>query len=228
MLTRILDLLVLLDSDVCFSTIAVNTSNQRGGGNLELENLEEQQEKRQQIEMTAAAENSVVLDADIQDMGDGFYDGYEHANTNQVEQEEMKQIDSPQLGDTNINTNFGGKTTSFAELGLTPQDKQVISIAKRYEIMLNGAFWREVCDALISEGITPIDSDNAKIQYFLKESFNAASMVLLEHFELNEVEKGVKREESQAFINKILDQKTQQIKAEWIKKNSRKKSGKGQ
>merc|ERR1711988_405730 len=129
----------------------------------------------------------------------------------------MKQIDSPQLGDTNINTNFGGKTTSFAELGLTPQDKQVISIAKRYNIMLNGEFWREVNDTLIAEGISPVDSDIAKIQYFLKERFNAASIVMLEHFELMEIEKSVKREESDAFINKILDQKTQQIKTEWFK-----------
>ena len=126
------------------------------------------------------------------------------------------------MDDTSVN--IGGKTTSFAELGLTPQDKQVISIAKRYDILLRGEIWKEVDDILTAEGITPIDSDNAKIQYFLKERFNASSIILLEHFELNEVEKGVKREESDAFINKILDQKTQQIKAEWIKKNARKKN----
>ena len=225
-LTRILELLMLLDSDVCFSTIAVKTSEGQGG---QQEDFDEQfrQDQLQEQEVLDEAdkqeeekfpESSVVLDDEGVDMGEGYNDGYELEN--QQQQDELPQESFHELGDTNVNTS--GKTTSFAELGLTPQDKQVISIAKRYNIMLNGEFWREVNDTLIAEGISPVDSDIAKIQYFLKERFNAASIVMLEHFELMEIEKSVKREESDAFINKILDQKTQQIKTEWFKKNARK------
>merc|ERR1711871_1615884 len=225
-LTRILELLMLLDSDVCFSTIAVKTSEGQGG---QQEDFDEQfrQDQLQEQEVLDEAdkqeeekfpESSVVLDDEGVDMGEGYNDGYELEN--QQQQDELPQESFHELGDTNVNTS--GKTTSFAELGLTPQDKQVISIAKRYNIMLNGEFWREVNDTLIAEGISPVDSDIAKIQYFLKERFNAASIVMLEHFELMEIEKCVKQEESDAFINKILDQKTQQIKTEWYKKNARK------
>ena len=220
-LTRILELLMLLDSDVCFSTIAVNTNNEKKREQLEnyddqLQN-EQDEEPQQVVVDEELSEKSEILNNEGVDMGDGFNDGYDFTGQGQ----EGPQENLPKLDDTNVN--IGRKTTSFAELGLTPQDKQVISIAKRYVIMMHGEIWKEVDDILTAEGITPIDSDTAKIQYFLKESFNASSIVLLEHFELNEVEKGVKREESDAFINKILDQKTQQIKAEWIKKNAKKK-----
>ena len=116
-----------------------------------------------------------------------------------------------------------GDSGMSTELGLNPQDKQVLSIAKRYEIIQNGEFWREVNDEISAKSIFPIDSDQAMLQYHLKESFNAATFIQLEHFELREIERGVKRSDNNMFISKILDQKNQQIKAEWIKRNSKKK-----
>jgi len=60
---------------------------------------------------------------------------------------------------------------------------------------------------------------------FLKV-FDATSMVQLEQLELLTLEKKMKEQEENVFIGKILDQKNQQIKAEWIKKNAKKKKRK--
>jgi len=116
-----------------------------------------------------------------------------------------------------------GSITSFSELGLTPGDKQVLSIAKRFDTIKCGEYWNEVYEELSASSTPLIDSDQSKIQFFLKEYFNAASIISLEQSELDEMEQDVKREESENFVNKILDQKQQQIKAEWIKRNSKKK-----
>jgi len=115
------------------------------------------------------------------------------------------------------------KLASSAELGLNPSEKQVLSIAKRYGVLLRGEFWRELADELDARGIVPIEADQAQIQYHIQESFLAASIIQLEHFELQEHEKGAKKAESDLFIGGILDQKNQQIKAEWIKRNAMKK-----
>jgi hypothetical protein len=115
------------------------------------------------------------------------------------------------------------KLASSSELGLSPSEKQVLSVAKRYNVLLRGEFWREVNDELEARDIVPVDADQTQIQFYIRESFLAASMVQLEHFELQDHDKDTKRAESDQFIGGILDQKNKQIKAEWIKRNSLKK-----
>ena len=107
-----------------------------------------------------------------------------------------------------------------SELALLPSDKQVLSIAKRYTIIKNGIAWREVQDELSSNYIIPIDSDQIKLNYNIKNYFDAISVIQLEQFELRDIEARSRFDKNNDFMSKILDQKNQQIKAEWIKKKA--------
>jgi hypothetical protein len=113
------------------------------------------------------------------------------------------------------------KVMGPSDIGLAPKDRQVLSLAKRYNAIREGEWWKEVESDLAGVYITPIESDFSKIECHLTKSFDAALTVQMEQLELESIEMHQKQRSEDAFIEKILEQKTQQIKAEWIKRNAK-------
>ena len=105
--------------------------------------------------------------------------------------------------------------------GIRPMEKQVISIAKRYQVLLEGEWWLGVSLLLKEEGISPIDADLQMIDGHLSRYFEAARTVQFEQMELHGLSDRMKMDEEGVFIGSIIKKKNAQIKAEWLKKNSK-------
>lgn len=110
--------------------------------------------------------------------------------------------------------------TNSGDMGLSAADKQVIAVAKRYNRLREGEWWRSLVDDLVAMGVTPIEADLAMIEAFLERSFDASISTQLEQMDLLSWEDGRKKGEENVYIDGILTKKQQQIKAEWLKKNS--------
>ena len=113
------------------------------------------------------------------------------------------------------------------DIGLQPSDRQVLSVAKRYQVLREGEWWQTIQNQLQEKEITPIEADTAMIEFKLRNVFEATSIVQLEQLELLHVQSNLEVQEEGVFIGKILDQKNQQIKAEWIKRNAKNKNRRG-
>ena len=113
------------------------------------------------------------------------------------------------------------KLVSASEVKLDPSDKQVISLARRYDIIRMGEWWGTVADDLYNNGVKPIEADKFLLEYRLRDSFDAAASVQLEQLELRAELQRLKNAQNAAFVGGILDQKQQQIKAEWLKRKAK-------
>jgi hypothetical protein len=116
--------------------------------------------------------------------------------------------------------------SSYGDLGLSPADKQVLSIAKQYFILREGEWFKNVVEELAIENVIPIEADFAMIEAYLERSFDAAQTVQLEQMALAADDSCIRKESDDAFINMILNKKAQQIKVEWLKKNGGKNKNK--
>jgi len=129
------------------------------------------------------------------------------------ENEDMNDAMSDRQPKVTIVTNSG-------DMGLSAADKQVIAVAKRFFRLREGEWWRALADDLVAMGVTPIEADLAMIEAFLERSFDASISTQLEQMELLAWDEGRKRGDENMYIDGILTKKQQQIKAEWLKKNS--------
>ena len=111
--------------------------------------------------------------------------------------------------------------TATESLGLTPADKQAIAIAKLYQLIRTGQYWKMVADELEQEGIKPIEADLAMIEAFLESSFDATQSVQLQQMEYQADDHRFKRNIEDMYLDQIITKKNQQIRSEWLKKNSK-------
>lgn len=110
------------------------------------------------------------------------------------------------------------------DLGLSPRDRQVIVLAKRYYLLREGEWWRSVSDDLVNNGITPIEADSIMIDAYICRAFDAVQSVQLEQMSLLADDNSNKVHAEGEFINGILTKKQQQIKAVWLKRKGKAKS----
>jgi hypothetical protein len=120
---------------------------------------------------------------------------------------------------TNINLN--NIIHGFDEIKLTPKEKQVLSIAKKYIMLRESDWWKNIYHSLQMMGIIPIESDMALIDMRLEYSFDASMALQVEQMKLYNENEYLKKQNENNFINQILTKKNQQIKAEWLKKNAK-------
>jgi hypothetical protein len=113
------------------------------------------------------------------------------------------------------------KLVSASEVVLDPSDKQVIALARRYDIIRLGEWWRHVQEDLTADDIEVIEADHYLLEYNLRNSFDAALSVQLEQMKLLSQSKLNSIQENNNFVNSILDQKAQQIKAEYLKRKAK-------
>lgn len=132
--------------------------------------------------------------------------------------------DNNDLFDSSSSDNPLPKFSSTGDLGLSPSDKQVIAMAKRYSLLREGEWWASIREYLTNEGIDPIEVDKTMVNERAKIIFDATLNVQLEQMSLHDedlVQKGASEKE---FTDAVITQKNQQIKAEWIKRNAKNKN----
>jgi hypothetical protein len=122
-------------------------------------------------------------------------------------------------------TDLSVKLVTSSEIRLEPADKQVVSLARRYDVIRLGEWWRSVQDDLAADGVRPIEADHFILEYNMRDSFDAALEVQLEQMELRSEAKRDQMRENDTFVGSILDQKHQQIKAEWLKRKAKRNAG---
>ena len=105
-------------------------------------------------------------------------------------------------------------------LGLTSTDKQAIAIAKHYRLLRAGQYWKIIADELEQEGIKPIEADLAMIETFLESCFDATQTIQLQQMEFQSEENKFKRTVEDFYLDQIITKKNQQIRQEWLKRNS--------
>lgn len=104
--------------------------------------------------------------------------------------------------------------------GLTPLELQVMSMAARYGILREGQWWCRVMDELLAEGVEPIEADAVLIMERVEKLFQAARAVQFEQMELVACSQRMKQASEGVFMGRILQQKNQEIKAEYYKKKA--------
>ena len=110
---------------------------------------------------------------------------------------------------------------SSGDLGLTPTDRQVLSMARKYHALREGEWWLRVKKALSELQVDPIEADLALIDARLEHFFDASQAVQLEQMELFDEDQRMGKETEDHFMGQIITKKNQQIKAEWLKRNGR-------
>ena len=106
-------------------------------------------------------------------------------------------------------------------LGLTPADKQAIAIARLYRLIRTGQYWKMIADELEQEGIKPIEADLAMIETFLESCFDATQSIQLQQMDFQSDEHKFKRNIEDMYLDQIITKKNQQIRSEWLKRNSK-------
>ena len=112
---------------------------------------------------------------------------------------------------------------SSGDLGLTPSDRQVLSMARKYHALREGEWWLKVKRALSQLSVEPIEADLALIDNRLEHFFDAAQAVQMEQMELSDEDHHIRKDTEDHFMGQIIFKKNQQIKAEWLKRNGRTK-----
>jgi len=112
---------------------------------------------------------------------------------------------------------------SSGDLGLTPSDRQVLSMARKYHALREGEWWLRVQRELTELRVKPIEADLALIDSRLEHFFDASQAVQMEQMELFDEDQRTKKELEDQFMGHIITKKNQQIKAEWLKRNGRTK-----
>jgi hypothetical protein len=110
---------------------------------------------------------------------------------------------------------------SSNDIGLTPADRQVLAMARKYHSLREGELWQQVQDATMgSSGPMPIEADVMLLKKQMERSFDAAQAVLMEQMELLDEDAGLKKKTEVNFMKVILTKMEQQIKTEWLKRRS--------
>ena len=144
-----------------------------------------------------------------------------------------KQESKPKSGRTFLRSlsSMGGDTKpviisedDMSDQNLSPTDKQVISICMRYDTLREGEWWNLILEELKQENILPIDADMNLIEDMKERVFASARAIQFEQMELSVIRKMEKQSEEDVFLNHIIQQKNQQIKSEYLKRKSGRKS----
>lgn len=110
-----------------------------------------------------------------------------------------------------------------ADQNLSPTDRQVISVAARYDVLREGQWWREIAESLAARNVVPVEEDLNLVDFLNERVFAAARAIQFEQMELGVVRLHDKRSEEEVFFNHIIQQKNQQIKSEYLKRKSGRK-----
>ena len=137
--------------------------------------------------------------------------------------------DHQSMGDASINSQdsgFGteslkGKLMAGSSVALDATDKQVVSIAKRYDLLREGEWWREVMGRLRDSGVTLVEADHLTAEGGARRGFDAAMVIQLEQMTLYGESEETKAGQEKVYVDGILEKKNSQIKAEWLKRKAR-------
>jgi hypothetical protein len=150
-----------------------------------------------------------------------FQDGTE-SNVHPSNHNNNKTNPNPSLTfNSTTNINLNNIIHGFDEIKLTPKEKQVLSIAKKYIMLRESDWWKSIYYNLLFQGVIPIESDMALIDMRLEYSFDAAMALQVEQMKLFNENEDLKKQNENLFLEQILTKKNQQIKAEWLKKNAK-------
>lgn len=108
----------------------------------------------------------------------------------------------------------------MSDQSLTPGDRQVISVAMRYDTLREGEWWNQIRKDLAAANIIPIDADANLLEDVQERVFAASRAIQFEQMELSVVSKQEKQSTEDIFLNAIIVQKNQQIKSEFLKKKA--------
>jgi len=111
----------------------------------------------------------------------------------------------------------------MSDQNLSPTDRQVISIAMRYDTLREGEWWQVITQELEEEGVSIVDADANLVEDLRERVFAASRAIQFEQMELSVVRKKEKQSEEDIFFNHIIQQKQQQIKSEYLKRKSGRK-----
>lgn len=112
--------------------------------------------------------------------------------------------------------------TGFDDIKLSPREKQVLVLAKKYISLREGEWWRVVQQYVQDfNHVIPIEADMKLMTDRLDWSFDAAIAAQTEQMELYDEEEQIKKDDENHFIDQVLTKKHQQIKAEWLKRNAK-------
>ncbi len=154
---------------------------------------------------------------------EGGADVHSPASSVQFQNSPQQQFSEFKSGTFEGNSTASNVFQSSPDLGLTPRDRQVLSMARKYHTLRAGDWWQEVRSHLSGSGVVPIEADAAWIDAHLERAFDAAQAVQLEQMELHDRDQRMKKDGEDGFIDQILVKKQQQIKAEWLKRNAKNK-----
>ncbi len=110
---------------------------------------------------------------------------------------------------------------TLSDAMLTPRERQVLVLAKKFQALREGEWWQEVCTFVTKHSILPIEADLALINARLEAAFDAALAAQTEQMALVNVEYTLQKEGEDGYLDQILSKKQQQIKAEWLKTHSK-------
>lgn len=113
---------------------------------------------------------------------------------------------------------------SSGDLGLVCADRQVLSLAKKYDVLREGEWWKAVKEETELMGIVAVEADINLIDAQMEYCFDAAQAVQIEQMNLADEDLRLRKGEEGQFINQIIFKKNQQIKSEWLKKNGKNRS----
>lgn len=166
--------------------------------------------------------NSSPMRGDLDSTGEGAGEFVPFdANEMEYDQDATSASVATETTATTAGPKIGITMSDDEQNGITPLEKQVISIAKRFNVLKEGQWWLGVSLTLKEEGILPIDADLQMIDGHLSRYFEAARIVQFEQMELHALDQRLKKNQENVFINSIVQKKNAQIKAEWLKKNSK-------
>lgn len=102
-------------------------------------------------------------------------------------------------------------------------DKQVVAIAKRYNLLKEGEWWSSIMEDFQLESLVPIEADMKMVDIRLDNIFDATMAVQLEQMWLDDNALFEKQKQENDYNEQIIMQKNLQIKAEWLKRNGKNK-----
>jgi hypothetical protein len=103
---------------------------------------------------------------------------------------------------------------------LSYETKQVISMGRRYTWLKQGEWWLEVEKYLKESSIIPIESDLETMEYNISIALEIASMLKSEQEAIRENKRKDRLNDEKCFINGIITQRNDEIKAKWLKNSA--------
>lgn len=105
------------------------------------------------------------------------------------------------------------KPADYDDQNLSPSDKQVISIAMRYDTIREGEWWGLIEEQMRQMEVLPIDADANYLEDRRERLFEACRAIQFEQMEITVVRNEEKVAQANVFIDNLLMQKNQQIKS---------------